>query len=174
MKVSRGARRLFELIHRFIHKSSTGRFFASQRWIAGNLKTSVRSVARWTAELVAGGYIIHSTGRQSKATYHVLKDLPPVLASHFGMSLASHLASQSRSTLILSPSECNSPSGSELPSEGFNKKAVIVDASERLANKNLKSQIAAQLRSSNRMPVPKMPPVPERLRDAVRHAEGRY
>ena len=173
MKPTRGARRLFQLIHRFIHKS--GAFYASQAWIAKNLKTSVRSVKRWTAELVDGGYIFHTSGRQHSATYRILKDLPPKLAPHFppkwhliGTSLAPHIKEE----------PFNSPSGSELlPSEEALKAvlpAVIEDASERLANKNLKSQIEAQLRSGNRMPVPKMPPVPESLRQRMRHASGDY
>lgn len=171
MKVSRGARRLFQLIDRFIH--NRGAFFASQEWTAKHLKTSMRSVQRWTSELVDGGYVIHSSGKQRSATYRILKQLGPIVAGHsdksggsFGGSLAGHLKEE----------RFNSLRESEFPSEILKAPvpAVVEYAAERLANKNLKSQIAAQLRSSNGMPVAKMPPVPERFRDAVRRASGDY
>jgi hypothetical protein len=170
MKVSRGARRLYTLIEDFIHRS--GSFFASQPWIAKRLNTSTRSVQRWTAELLDKGYVFHSCGKQRSATYRILRELPPIMAAQkplewrvIGGSLAGHLKEDSFTSLR----------ERDFPSERLKAVApAALDATDRLASKNLKSKIAQLVRSGNLMPVPKLPPVPERLRDAVRHASGDY
>jgi hypothetical protein len=168
---SRGARRLFELIHKFIHRS--GAFFASQAWIAKHLKTSIRSVKRWTAELVKGGYVSHSTGRQQSATYRILRDLPPKMAPHFppdwhliGTSLAPHIKEE--------PSV--EPSVESFPSEKIFKSIpapAVENAPERLACKNLKSKISSLVRSGNQMPRVRAPAVDPNLPAYITGAAGR-
>lgn len=168
-KVSRGARRLFQLIHSFIHKR--GEFFASQDWTAKHLKTSVRSVKRWTAELVDGGYVSHSLGRQTSARYRILRELPPFMApqnSKSGTSIGTSLAPHLKEDPFNSLREC------EFPAEILKAVAPALDATDQLASKNLKSKIAQMLRSSNAMPTSKLPPVSEKLRREIRHASGDY
>ena len=84
MKVSRGARRLFNLIHRIIHNSKLGECFASQAWLAERLRkeirASVRSVKRWLAELVSGGYVETMRRPNRTSVYQIRKVLAPPMA----------------------------------------------------------------------------------------------
>ncbi len=66
MTLSRGARRLFAVIHRFVQRYGPWGFYASRKWIADHLRKSVRSVARWVNELVSLGLI--DTKRRSQET----------------------------------------------------------------------------------------------------------
>lgn len=103
MNPSRGARRLFQLIHRFIHKY--GQFFASQEWIAAKLKASIRSVKRWTAELLSGGFIARKRRAQQTATYEIIKDLQTILAPHLAPQMAPQVAPHIKEEWGLTPSE---------------------------------------------------------------------
>lgn len=152
--LTRGGRRLFLLIHRFIHKR--GSFHAGQEWIANDLKTSKRSVKRWTAELISKKYITHTCGKQASASYTIIRQLPANVAPHWHLNWP--LSGTSLAPLI---KEEPFNSLRELNSEEKNlltRKPAAFDATDRLASKNAKSKIAAMVRSSNQMPIRKLPP----------------
>jgi len=169
--LSRGGRRLFLLIQKFIRKY--GSFHASQDWIAGNLKVSKRSVKYWTAELVAKKYIVHSYGKQSSATYRIIMQLPEKVAPHWHINWPVEVAPQLplncpsiAPQLPLTYKEERFNSLREYNSENNNltrKPVEIEDATGRLASKNLKSKIAAMVRSSNQMPTRRVPPHARRI-----------
>ena len=74
MQLSRGAWRLFKLIDNFIRKYKRS-FFAGQRWIAGRLKCSVRSVKYWLAELLSSGYVQRKRRSQRTAEITILRSI---------------------------------------------------------------------------------------------------
>lgn len=87
--LTRGARRLFQLLNRLFHKY--GVCFPSQAWIAGKLKASRRSVQYWTAELIRGKFVAQKRRAQRSAMYIVLRELPAKVAPHIAPRIAPHL-----------------------------------------------------------------------------------
>jgi hypothetical protein len=82
--LSRGATRLFNLIQNFIVRYRRP-FFASQAWIKTHLKCSMRSVQRWFAELIAGGFIAQKRRSQRTAVCSILR---PILAGQMAGQMA--------------------------------------------------------------------------------------
>jgi hypothetical protein len=82
--MSRGASSLFHLIHRLIHRGKLGRCEAGQAWLASKLaqsiRASIRSVKRWLAELVAGGFVKSIRRPNRTSVYEILKELAPPMA----------------------------------------------------------------------------------------------
>lgn len=75
MYLSRGASALLKLITRFIEKY--GKFYAGQGWIADHVipkgKVSVRTIKRWTAELVSAGLLAIKRRSQNTSVYSLLQ-----------------------------------------------------------------------------------------------------
>ncbi len=68
--LSRGATRLLTLIQKFLTRY--GKFFASQTRIAAWLKTTARTVRRWTAELIQASLIATKRRSQNTLVYSLL------------------------------------------------------------------------------------------------------
>ena len=113
MSVSRGARRLFQLIHRFIHRY--GEFYAGQSWIATHLRASVRSVKRWTAVLIRHGYLAVTRRGNQTSTYQILKNLAPQLAPQLAPPLKDNPSGITPSER--KPSASSQTASAELPEE---------------------------------------------------------
>ena len=75
MLLSRGASALLRLITRFIEKY--GNFYAGQAWIADHVipgrKVSLRTVKRWTAELVQAGQLAIKRRSQNTSVYSLVQ-----------------------------------------------------------------------------------------------------
>ena len=95
MNMPRGPRRLFKLIEKFVARYGAWGFFASQRWIAGKLGCSIRTVKRWTHFLIFEAKRI-ATRRRSQDTcvYNVLApQMAPQMAPRIKEESATQIGS---------------------------------------------------------------------------------
>jgi len=94
---SRGAMRVYRLIQGFLSFGRT--FFAGQGWIARKLKCSVRSVQRWTAELISAALIERRRRSQMTSVYIILR---PLMAGQMAGQMAGRYKEEPS---VVSPSE---------------------------------------------------------------------
>lgn len=113
--LSRGARALFQLIHRFINRY--GNFFAGQAWIAERLKASVRTVKRWLSELVRGGYVEASRRPNRTSMYRIIRHIESNLAPPMAPPMAPPLKEEPSVVTLSERKPARKPMGVEIPSE---------------------------------------------------------
>ena len=71
MNLSRGARRLLDLLKSFARRS--GRAFPFQKTLAEKLEVKIRTIKRWVRELREGGLIAVRRRQHSSAEYEIQK-----------------------------------------------------------------------------------------------------
>lgn len=128
--LSRGARRLFQLIQNFTRRYRRP-FFASQLWVAGHLKASIRSVKRWYAELLGSGFIAQKRRSQRSAEIIVLRSI-------LAPQMAPQMAPRYKEDSGVSPTERKRPvpiSAKTLPGEPLSPEWLAAfEEQERLAD----------------------------------------
>jgi helix-turn-helix protein len=95
--MKRGPRRLFEVLSRFIARYGPWGCFLSQAKLKALLKTSLRSIQRWTAALIKAGYIEMRRRSQTTALYN--------LGAKVAGQVAGQVAGHYKDELRITPTE---------------------------------------------------------------------